>query len=152
MKIENCVQLSRAIEHGLDREEEDFELEVSSAGLDTPFTVRQQYLKNIGKNVVIHQTNGTKSEGKLIETNENDFVVEYRKREKVEGKKKKAAVNGEAKFHCLERNFGKFRRIIEIPKAGDTRNIKGEYVQGILRVRLPKIEDRRGQKRKVPIN
>jgi len=70
----------------------------------------------------------------------------------IEGKKKKAAVTGEVKFHCLERNFGRFRRIVEIPRAGDTSNIRGEYVQGVLRVSLPKIEDRRGQKRKVPVD
>ncbi len=69
----------------------------------------------------------------------------------IEGKKPKAASQGGVNFQCLERSFGKFRRIVEIPGAGDTRNIKGEYDRGILRVRLPKIKERRGHRRKVPI-
>ncbi len=106
VKIEDCVQLSRAIEHGLDREEEDFELEVSSAGLDTPFTVREQYLKNIGKNVDIQHTDGSRTEGVLIEANEKDFVVEYRRREKIEGKKKKQTV-----IECKRHYYSEINKI-----------------------------------------
>ena len=46
--INDCVSVSRNIEHNLDREEQDFELSVSSAGLDKPFRVLQQYTKNVG--------------------------------------------------------------------------------------------------------
>jgi HSP20 family protein len=69
----------------------------------------------------------------------------------IEGNKPKSSAKGGVNYQCMERSFGKFRRIVEIPGAGDTRNIKGEYDRGLLRVRLPKIEERRGHRRKVPI-
>ena len=51
--IDDCVELSRYIESKLDREEEDYELEVGSAGIGQPFKVLQQYLIHIGKEVEI---------------------------------------------------------------------------------------------------
>jgi HSP20 family protein len=73
----------------------------------------------------------------------NDIII-------IEGVKNKDSQEG-VNHHRIERTFGKFRRIVEIPKAGDTRNINGQYDQGILRIRLPKISERRGRQRKVPI-
>jgi HSP20 family protein len=59
---------------------------------------------------------------------------------------------GQGREHiCMERSYGRFRRIIEIPGAGDTRSIQAHLAEGVLRIRLPKIEDRRGQRRKVAI-
>lgn len=52
---------------------------------------------------------------------------------------------------CAERSFGRFRRVVEIPVAGDTSNIKAEYDRGVLRIHLPRIEERRGQRRRVSI-
>ena len=104
VKMEDCIHLSRAIEHGLDREEEDFELEVSSAGLGAPFTMREQYLKNIGKDIDIQHSDGCRTKGKLIEVNKNDFVVEYRKRKKIEGKKKKQTVIESERYNYNEIN------------------------------------------------
>jgi HSP20 family protein len=69
----------------------------------------------------------------------------------IEGTKSKTASLSDVNYQCMERSFGKFRRIVEIPGAGDTQKIKGEYDRGLLRVRLPKIEERRGHQRKVPI-
>ena len=51
--IEDCVALSRAIEHNLDREEEDFSLEVSSCGISAPLVLERQYTKNIGREVEV---------------------------------------------------------------------------------------------------
>ena len=51
VSVEECVSISRNIEHNLDRETEDFELHVSSAGLDKPFRHINQYKKNIGRMV-----------------------------------------------------------------------------------------------------
>lgn len=79
VSIEECVSISRNIEHNLDREEEDFELQVTSPGLDKPFKVEKQYLKNIGKMVAV-QTNDDKSyEGILKEVNENEIVLAEKK-------------------------------------------------------------------------
>ena len=92
VRIEDCVQLSRIIEQGLNRDEEDFELEVTSAGINVPFTVQQQYLKNVGRQVTIQHFDGKRTEGKLIEVSSEDFLIEYRRKEKIEGKKKKQTV------------------------------------------------------------
>ena len=51
--IEDCVQLSRFLEDNLNRDEEDYELEVGSAGLGQPFKVEQQYINFVGKEVEV---------------------------------------------------------------------------------------------------
>jgi len=85
LNIRECVQLSRAIESGLDREEADFELEVSSPGLGEPLKVVPQYLKNIGREIEVFLGNGSKLTGKLTEADVNGFIIEEQK--KIKGKK-----------------------------------------------------------------
>ena len=63
--IQDCINLSRHIEHSLDREQEDFELEVSSPGIDQPFRHERQYLKYSGQTVEIKLRNGIKHKGTL---------------------------------------------------------------------------------------
>ena len=89
IKIEDCVAVSRHIEGNLDREEEDFELEVSSAGVGLPFKVIDQYKKNVGRTVEVLTTEGQKLEGELTEADEDGFSVRYEKKVAVEGKKRK---------------------------------------------------------------
>lgn len=97
--IEECVQFSRLIEHNLDREEEDFELEVTSPGLTAPLQVREQYVKNVNRELDIYvKGNDKKISGKLLEVNENDILVYEEKRMKVEGHKKKQLVKTEHKI------------------------------------------------------
>jgi ribosome maturation factor RimP len=86
--IDDCVMVSRAIEQQLDREVEDFELEVSSAGLTQPFKVIQQYLKNIGREVEVTLKNGQKQVGKLLTMENNLMTIEVQKKVKPEGKKR----------------------------------------------------------------
>jgi ribosome maturation factor RimP len=91
--IRECVAVSRWIESQLDRETEDFSLEVSSPGLDQPFKVFRQYLKNIGREVEVKQTDGKKFSGILVAADEQTgIILEEEKREKVEGKKTKQLV------------------------------------------------------------
>lgn len=71
--IDDCVELSRYIESKLDREEEDYELEVGSAGIGQPFKVLQQYLIHIGKEVEILTKEGKKLEGVLKDANEENL-------------------------------------------------------------------------------
>lgn len=92
VSINDCMSVSRNVEHNLDREKEDFEIQVSSAGLDKPFRVLDQYIKNIGKLVKVTLNNGKKIEGKLLETNSNNLSLEIERIEKVEGKKKKEKI------------------------------------------------------------
>ncbi|MFV0378468.1 MAG: ribosome assembly cofactor RimP [Mangrovibacterium sp.] len=90
--IDHCVAISRQIEGNLDREEEDFELQVSSAGLGQPFKVFRQYLKNLEKEVELVLKDGKKMTGILKQATESGFVLESSKMEKPEGKKKKELV------------------------------------------------------------
>ncbi|WP_372640431.1 ribosome assembly cofactor RimP [Ancylomarina sp.] len=90
--IIRCIELSRAIESHLDREVEDFELSVSSAGIGQTFQVIQQYHKNVGKNVEVLTTDGDKFIGKLLVVGENEIEIEVEELVKVEGKKKKQLV------------------------------------------------------------
>src|ERR1700754_1993854 len=66
ISIQECVTMSRWIENQLDREQNDFELEVTSPGLDQPFKVLKQYEKNIGREVEVIFSDGQKTEGKLL--------------------------------------------------------------------------------------
>ena len=86
--IEDCVELSRYIEDRLDRDEEDYELEVGSAGLGQPFKVPQQYVNFIGKNVVVLDGDGKKVKGVLKSVDGNDFTVTVAEKVKQEGKKR----------------------------------------------------------------
>ncbi len=90
--IEDCVRVSRFIEDHLDREKEDFELQVSSAGLGQPFKEHRQYVKNLGNEVEVVLANGQKLTGILKQADETGFGLEILKNEKVEGKKKKQMV------------------------------------------------------------
>lgn len=87
--IDECVEFSRAIEHNLDRETEDFELEVSSPGLSMPLKVHQQYIKNIGRELDILTRDNIKIKGLLKQVGENSILIEEQKKIKVEGQKQK---------------------------------------------------------------
>lgn len=89
VSIDDCVAVSRNIEHNLDREVQDFSLEVASAGLDKPFRVFKQYLKNIGKNVQVKTADIVKTEGVLKNVTEDEVVVTTREKKRIEGRKKK---------------------------------------------------------------
>ncbi len=78
--VKDCIKISRAIEHNLDREEEDFSLEVASAGAATPLVLPRQYEKNIGRKLEV-KTNGETFVGNLTATAENGIVLEWKARE-----------------------------------------------------------------------
>lgn len=100
--IEDCISVSRNIEHNLDREEQDFELQVSSPGLDKPFRVVQQFKKNVGREVKLTPVNGVKLEGVLKSADDNGVVIETTRKERLEGKKKKVTVVEEHPFNYDE--------------------------------------------------
>ena len=100
--IEDCVSVSRNIEHNLDREEQDFELHVSSAGLDQPLRVVQQFKKNVGRDVKTKLEDGSKLEGLLKEATDEYFVVETSRKDRLEGKKKKVLVTEDHKINYKE--------------------------------------------------
>jgi ribosome maturation factor RimP len=75
--LNGCADLSRAIESQLDREIDDFELIVSSAGLDLPFQVLPQYLKYVGKEVEVLLKTGKKITATLTAATTNDITIKY---------------------------------------------------------------------------
>lgn len=96
--IEDCVELSRFIEDHLSRDEEDYELEVGSAGLGQPFKVAQQYHCFVGKDVEVLDADGKKYKGVLKAVEGNDFTVTVQEKQKVEGKKRPQLVETDYTF------------------------------------------------------
>ena len=88
LTIDQCVRISRHIEGNLDREREDFDLQVSSPWLSEVFRVKEQYLKNRGRQVEVVTTDGEKITGLLKETMPGSIVIETTRREKREGRGK----------------------------------------------------------------
>ena len=81
VQVENCLEVSKHIEEHFDREAEDYELTVCSAGLDNPFMVNEQYQKNIGKEVGVLLSNGKRKSGTLL-SYEDTLRLEVRKKKK----------------------------------------------------------------------
>ncbi|MEN8927778.1 MAG: ribosome assembly cofactor RimP [Flavobacteriales bacterium] len=102
ISINDCIGFSRQVEHNLDREEEDFELEVTSPGLSQPFKVHHQYVKNLGKEVKVMLNSSKTQQGVLEEVNEEEIMISFQTKEKIEGKKKKLKVDHELKIKFEE--------------------------------------------------
>lgn len=90
VSLNECIELSRAVEKNLDREKEDFHLEVSSPGLSEPLKVLPQYLKNIGRDVEVLTKGGQKHTGKLLRISERGPVIE--EMVKIKGEKKRPGI------------------------------------------------------------
>lgn len=95
VSVNDCIALSRKIEHNLDREEEDFSLEVTSAGATSPLTLARQYKKNIGRKLEV-KTNEQKFEGNLEEATEEGITLTWKAREPKPVGKGKVTVKKEA--------------------------------------------------------
>lgn len=106
--IDDCVELSRFIESKLDREEEDYELEVGSAGIGQPFKVLQQYLIHIGKEVEVLTREGKKLEGVLKDANEENFTVTIQKKVKLEGAKRPKLVDEDVTYTYNDIKYTKY--------------------------------------------
>lgn len=89
LSIDDCIATSRWLEAQLDREQEDFELQVSSAGIGNPFKVKEQYEKAIGKKVETALKDGRKLHGVLVAIADTSLKLEVEKKVIVAGKKKK---------------------------------------------------------------
>lgn len=79
--LQDCINVSRAIEHNLDREEEDFALEVASAGAATPLKLLRQYPKNIGRKLKVITLDQEKFEATLEGVVDNGIVLKWKSRE-----------------------------------------------------------------------
>ncbi len=93
VSLNECVRISRAIEHNLDREEEDFSLEVTSPDISQPLSVKRQYKKNINRTLMVVTTNDQKLEGILKQVTEEDITLQWQAREPKEVGKGKQTVD-----------------------------------------------------------
>lgn len=92
ISINQLVEISRYVEEHLDRDAEDFELSVFSAGLTEPFKLVRQYKKNVGKEITLVLKNGQKLAGILLKADDQGIELEVVSKEKTEGSKKKELV------------------------------------------------------------
>ena len=107
--IEDCVQLSRFIEEHLNRDDEDYELEVGSAGLGQPFKVKQQYVNFIGKEVEVLDADGKKLKGVLKAVEDNDdFTITVKEKVKKEGAKRPTIEDVDKTFNINSVKYTKY--------------------------------------------
>jgi len=95
VSVNDCIAVSRKVEHNLDREEEDFSLEVSSAGVSEPLRLERQYRKNLGRKLQV-TTNNEKIEATLTEVDQNGIKLNWKAREPKPVGKGKHTVEKEA--------------------------------------------------------
>ncbi|HIB47695.1 MAG TPA: ribosome assembly cofactor RimP [Flavobacteriaceae bacterium] len=95
VSVQDCIDVSRAIEHNLDREEQDFSLEVHSAGVSEPLSLVRQYKKNIGRNLQVKTAEET-IEGELVAVTDDSVTLKWKAREPKPVGKGKVTVQKEA--------------------------------------------------------
>lgn len=94
--VEDCMFVSRAIEHNIDRDEHDFALEVLSSGATTPLVLPRQYKKHIGRHLEVKTLNNDNFEGQLVEADQEGVVLKWKTREPKPVGKGKVTVTKEA--------------------------------------------------------
>lgn len=112
LTIDDCVDVHRFIESKLDREKEDFELLVSSSGIDKGFIVRRQYIKNIGRDVEVTVHDNKKVNGKLIAVDDEAIEIELQKTKN----KKKDDDNSKGNIKILFKDIKEAKAIISFRK------------------------------------
>ncbi|MDR1120086.1 MAG: ribosome assembly cofactor RimP [Dysgonamonadaceae bacterium] len=107
--LEDCIRLNKFIESQLDRNIEDFELEVGSAGISQALKMPRQYQKNIGHEVEVLTKDGRKLYGILQAATENTFTLTVEKQVKPEGAKRKITVTEDLSFAYNEVKYTKYK-------------------------------------------
>ena len=97
VNLQDCIDVSRAVEHNLDREEQDFSLEVASAGATSPLKNIRQYRKNLGRTLKV-KTAQEEIEAKLTDANDEHIVLEWKAREPKKVGKGKETVEKKAEI------------------------------------------------------
>jgi ribosome maturation factor RimP len=80
VQLQDCIDISRVIENNLDREEQDFSLEVASVGIGSPLKLLRQYVKNIGRTLIVKLATET-IEAQLVDANDNFITLAWEARE-----------------------------------------------------------------------
>ena len=81
VNVKDCIDISRSIEGALDRDQEDFSLEVASAGVGSPLKFPRQYHKNLGRKLEVISTEGLKFEGDLTHVKQDAIELQWKQRE-----------------------------------------------------------------------
>lgn len=81
VNLQDCIDISRVVEQDLDREENDFSLEVASAGVSSPLKLVRQYKKNIGRKLKVKTTDDQEIEADLVDADESGISLEWKARE-----------------------------------------------------------------------
>ncbi len=79
--LKECIRISREIEHNLDREEEDFSLEVTSPDVANPLKVKRQYIKNINRILDVKLKDNSTVQGTLTNVTDSEIELEWKARE-----------------------------------------------------------------------
>lgn len=104
--LQDCIDVSRVIENNLDREEQDFSLEVASAGVSSPLKHIRQYKKNIGRTLIV-KTETENIEAELVEANDDFVILSWKAREP-----KKIGKGKETVQKTLEIPYGEIKEAI----------------------------------------
>lgn len=99
--LQDCIDISRAIENNLDREEQDFSLEVASVGVGSPLKMTRQYKKNVGRTLIV-TTKTEKIEAELVEANDVFIILSWKAREPKKVGKGKETVQKEQQIPYTE--------------------------------------------------
>lgn len=108
VSIDDCASLTKKIESNFDRDKEDYELEVGSAGLTSPFKVKQQYEKFLEEEVEVLTKDGRKLKGILNAVGEETFTIGVAKKVKPEGAKRPIEVIEDETFNYSEIKYTKY--------------------------------------------
>jgi len=108
VSIDDCAALSVYIGSKIDRDKEDYALEVGSAGLGQPFKIRRQYWKNIGNEIEVLTQSGVKYTGFLITVDDEQIVMTIQKQVKPEGAKRKVTIEEDIAFRYDEIKQAKY--------------------------------------------
>ena len=105
--LEACTQVSRKVEHNLDREENDFSIEVSSCGVGSPLTIPRQFKKNVTRKLEVTDREDKQVQGTLVEATDTSFTLQWKAREPKPIGKGKVTVTKTREFQYGQYNSAK---------------------------------------------
>ena len=138
VSLQECMRVSRAVEHNLDRETQDFSIEVTSAGVGEPLLLPRQYINNVGRKLEVTDSEGSVYTGTLDSVNQAGLCLSWKQREPKPVGKGKVTVKKTKEFNkFLEKN--KFSNVLIISDKDSMKNIN-KSARNIKNVKLIKEE------------
>ncbi len=102
VNLQDCIVISRAIEHELDKDELEYSIDVASAGVSTPLNLIRQYKKNVSRNLRVTTNELEKIEAKLVAADDEKITLEWQSREPKKIGKGKETVNNKKEIAYTE--------------------------------------------------